>query len=315
MSIAASNPSSVFDPPRAASRGATARPFTLSRLLRSGLLMGGLSVAMLVVGVLGILDGLEYYRTPLSIRAYSPAHRLLRPSGPVGQTFGVVGAAMMLVPFAYAMRKRYRWMRFTGPQNVWLEVHLFCGIVGPALVTFHTSFKFNGVVSVAYWSMVLVMLSGFAGRFLYLRIPRSLRGVELTRAELDARAAELDAAMTSAAPVGPLRDRLARFTKDAAPSRVTTLGLLVGEFAIGRRTRALDAEMARAAVPLAIRQEVLALTVERARLVTRVAYLERTKKLFAMWHVFHLPLVWLMLAIVAVHVAAALYLGYAPFRW
>ena len=41
-------------------------------------------------------------------------------------------------------------------------MHLFCGVVGPVLVTFHTSFKFNGLVSVAYWSMVIVMLSGFA---------------------------------------------------------------------------------------------------------------------------------------------------------
>ena len=65
--------------------------------------------------------------------------------------------------------------------KTWLEVHIFCGIVGPVLVTFHTSFKFNGIVSVAYWSMVAVVLSGFVGRYLYVRIPRSLRGIELTQ--------------------------------------------------------------------------------------------------------------------------------------
>jgi hypothetical protein len=31
--------------------------------------------------------------------------------------------------------------------------------------------------------------------------------------------------------------------------------------------------------------------------------------------VLHLPLVWVMLAIVALHVTVALYLGYVPFRW
>ena len=67
-------------------------------------------------------------------------------------------------------------LRDAGRMKTWLEVHVFCGIVGPVLVTFHTSFKFNGIVSVAYWSMVAVVLSGFVGRYLYVRIPRSIRG-------------------------------------------------------------------------------------------------------------------------------------------
>jgi cytochrome b561 len=44
-------------------------------------------------------------------------------------------------------------------------------------------------------------------------------------------------------------------------------------------------------------------------------YLHTTKKLFELWHVFHLPLVYLMFVIVAAHVAITLYLGYVPFRW
>ena len=60
-----------------------------------------------------------------------------------------------------------------GSMPLWLEVHIFCGIVGPVLVTFHTSFKFNGIISVAYWSMMAVMLSGFVGRYLYVRIPKN----------------------------------------------------------------------------------------------------------------------------------------------
>ena len=38
--------------------------------------------------------------------------------------------------------------------------------------------------------MVIVVVSGFIGRYLYVRIPRTLRGTELTQNELDARAAE-----------------------------------------------------------------------------------------------------------------------------
>ena len=34
---------------------------------------------------------------------------------------------------------------------------------------------------------------------------------------------------------------------------------------------------------------------------------------FIMWHVFHMPLVYIMFAIVAAHVAITLYMGYVPF--
>ena len=39
--------------------------------------------------------------------------------------------------------------------------------------------------------MVVVVLSGFVGRYLYVRIPKTLRGVELSAADLEARVAEI----------------------------------------------------------------------------------------------------------------------------
>ena len=46
----------------------------------------------------------------------------------------------------------------------------------------------------------------------------------------------------------------------------------------------------------------------------RIAFLGRTRKLFELWHVLHKPLVYVMLAIAAVHVFVAVYFGYAPGR-
>jgi len=48
-------------------------------------------------------------------------------------------------------------------------------------------------------------------------------------------------------------------------------------------------------------------------LLRRIAYLRQTRKLFELWHVFHRPLAAVMLAIVIVHVATAIYLGYGFF--
>ena len=57
-------------------------------LMPLGALVGVMSISLAVaVGitlwVLVGLDGWTYYATPLNVRGYSPAHPLLRPSGPV----------------------------------------------------------------------------------------------------------------------------------------------------------------------------------------------------------------------------------------
>lgn len=287
------------------------------RLVTSGLAWGAIASIVVAVWILMPLGGGEYYTTPLAVRGYSPTHRLLRPSGPVGQTLGVVGGLLMLMPFVYMMRKRIPGLRSAGSLKTWLEIHLFCGIFGPVLVTFHTSFKFNGIVSAAYWSMVAVVVSGFAGRYLYLRIPRSIRGAELPHAELNAKAAALREELARASSP-EVFNRLRQFEDAVVPhsgADLTLVDLLFGELALGRRVRALDRELSRSSLSENLRAEVVALTVERAILLRRIAYLHRTKRLFELWHVFHLPLVYLQLVIVVAHVGVTLYLGYVPFRW
>lgn len=291
---------------------------TARRWSRSGLGWGTLAVVALTVWILVGLGGADYYRTPLAVRAYAPAHRALKPSGPFGQTFGLVGTVLILVPFAYMARKRVKGLRSAGALGGWLEVHLFCGIVGPLLVTFHTAFKFNGIVSAAYWSMITVMLSGFVGRFLYVRIPRSIRGVELTRADLDGRAAELHEEIVREAGDETLIHEIDAFEERIAlapTARLSWFDLLVGEILLGRRLRTFNRALEQRGVPPALRDDITRLATERSLVLRRAAYLHRTKKLFELWHVFHLPLVYLLLVIAAAHIALALYMGYVPFRW
>jgi hypothetical protein len=219
---------------------------------------------------------------------------------------------LMLVPFIYMVRKRFARARPGGNLKRWLEVHIFCGIVGPVLVTFHTAFKFNGIVSAAYWSMVLVALSGFVGRYLYVRIPRTIRGVELSQSELDERTSALrDDLQWSAGP--DVLDALDRLESDIAASRPSWFSGR-GDTALKRSIADVAARLAGSA-NAAASANVVAMFEERARLQQRRHALAATKRLFDLWHVFHLPLVWVMFAIVSLHVAVSLYLGYVPFRW
>jgi hypothetical protein len=285
---------------------------------RSGLAWGFLVSSVVVVWTLFGLGGRDYFTTPLAVRGYAPGHRLLRPSGPIGQSFGLAGTVLLIVPFAYMARKRLARAKGMGTAKAWLEVHLFCGIVGPVLVTLHTTLKFNGIISAAYWSMVIVMLSGFVGRFLFVRIPRSIRGNEMTRTELDASAVELREEISRSVSSKYMLERIQRVEREAVPTGgadLSLFNLLFGEVALSRKLRGLDRELEGAGLAADKRAEVIQLTAERSMLLRKIAYLERTKKLFAMWHVFHLPLVYLLLVIAAAHITLALYMGYVPFRW
>ena len=281
------------------------------RAARHVLVLATVTIAIVAGAVLVGLDGWTYYRLPMEERSFSPAHQLLRPSAPVGHALGIGGLLLMLVPVAYAVRKKVRLFRNAGSLPAWLDVHIFAGIVGPALVTFHTAFKFNGIVAVAYWSMIAVVLSGFVGRYLYVRIPRSIRGQELSRAELDARAADLSGRLERARLPASARAEIAAFARAMEPPAETSAwSLFVGEWQLLRQIARLQSNTAAGAQ---VYDEALAVLAERATLVRRIAYLEKTKALFEMWHVFHLPLVYILFVIVILHVAIALYLGYVPF--
>jgi hypothetical protein len=161
------------------------------------------------------------------------------------------------------------------------------------LVTFHTAFKFNGIISVAYWSMMLVMLSGFVGRYWYVRIPKTIRGVELTRDDIETRMASLAGHLEEVSLSAAVRARL-------------------DNPAVGRwSARRLRANLVDEGVSAEVAGDIADTLLERATLGRRLQYLERTKSLFAAWHVFHQPLVYVMFAIAIVHVGVALYLGYS----
>jgi len=300
-------------------RPGTAAPGTaaIRRLSGSGLAWGAAASLALVTWIVLGVGGARYYLTPLKVRAYDPLHALLRPSGPIGQTLGVAGTVLLLVPFLYMARKRLRGLRGSGPLQRWLELHLFCGVFGPVLITFHTSFKFNGLISAAYWSMVIVMLSGFVGRYIYVRIPRSIRGHELTRAELDAQLTAWQDELAGSSDSPAVLGRIDAFERESVPAddRLSFVDQFFGDLRVARRLRALDLELQAHGVAAEQREALVRLASERSVLLRRVAYLRRTRRLFDLWHVFHLPLVYLLLVIATAHIGLALYLGYVPFRW
>jgi len=303
----------VANPERGNRRAPSAAPALAKRevwlpmaSLSHALALAFLVSAGLVAFVFFRLGGWEYYFAPAATRGYVPAHKLLRPAGRAGELFGIAGLLIMCMTLVYAVRKKFRGLSRIGTTKTWLEIHIFCGLVGPVLITLHTAMKFNGVVSIAYWSMVLVVLSGFIGRYLYVRIPKSLRGTEISLEELDARAIELKGQLAAGGLPTALLRRIEEFEQGSRAA-----GFVLGDFKLRRGLSQLHRELSAAGVSPARLVVADGLIRERATLLRRIATLDVSKKLFHLWHVFHRPFVYVMLAIASVHVAVALYFGYA----
>ena len=282
--------------------------------LRNVLVLCALAAAGIATYIFVGLGGWDYYTTPAAVRGYTAAHQVLRPAGRVGHVFGVIGFVMMLVPVAYAVRKKVKRFRNAGSMQTWLDVHIFCGVIGPVFVTFHTSFKFGGLISVAYWSMVAVVSSGFIGRYLFNRLPKTLRSLEAEQADVDRRAARLGHELADACVPDSLLHAIEAFEERVVPhGEVSALALFAGDRALNREAARFRDAVDHIAEAPAVHDRVIAIGTERVLLRRRVAYLRRTKQLFDLWHVFHMPLVYIMFAIVVGHVVITLYMGYVPF--
>ncbi|KAF0106372.1 MAG: hypothetical protein FD146_2638 [Anaerolineaceae bacterium] len=118
--------------------------------------------------------------------------RAIPPAGELfGHLLGVFGFLLMLMTeVLYSLRKRSRSARW-GRMSSWLQFHIFTGLVGPYMVLLHTSWKFNGLAGAATLLTVIIVVSGFIGRYIYTRIPRTLEGVEIEAPGGQAQAAGL----------------------------------------------------------------------------------------------------------------------------
>ena len=96
-----------------------------------------------------------------------------------GHGIGIFGFILMLMTETlYSLRKRSRSVRW-GRMSTWLQFHIFTGLVGPYMVLLHTSWKFNGLAGVTTLFTIVIVISGFIGRYIFTRIPRTMEGLEI----------------------------------------------------------------------------------------------------------------------------------------
>jgi hypothetical protein len=266
------------------------------------------AVIVLVVLIAGWLASGEEYLTP--------------DAGP-GYWLGIYGSAAMLSLLIYSFRKRYKSARLIGSVRFWFRTHMLLGIIGPLLILFHANFKLGPLNSnVALFSMLIVALSGVVGKYIYGKIHMGLSGRKARARELLAESEELKRYLGEEMKVGAFVSReLNAFSKSIeGEARASVLGSLWRGAVMAVRARRMRAHLIVEAKRLiriegktagwSWRQqrdrrkrvtEIVSLFSEAVIKAAELAFYER---LFALWHVLHLPLFFLMLAAGLIHVWA-----------
>jgi hypothetical protein len=257
----------------------------------------------------------EYYGLPVADRPHHYLHADWKPSGLIGHGLGVIGGGMMLVLLLYSVRKRSRWAHGMGSLRVWLDYHIWLGITGPILIVFHTAFKVGGLVSISFWSMAAVVFSGFIGRYIYIQIPHTHAGEEITANELVRMDNELQQQLEECLKNDDQTLALIQNLPGTRPSpsarRKRTLVLRLAEdlalpFTLRDIHNSLVLSGTRSQQEIAT---VIRVARERTQLRRRIVYLATAKRLLHHWHVLHKPFAVVMIVFMAVHVIVALIFG------
>jgi hypothetical protein len=247
----------------------------------------------------------------------------LTPDSGTGYWLGIYGSAAMLSLLVYSYRKRYKAARVIGSIPFWFRTHMLLGIVGPVVILFHANFRLGPLNSnVALFSMLIVAASGVIGKYIYGKIHMGLHGRKARVKELLAEAEELKRYLGEDMKVGVVVSQgLNEFTTSIEKeTRASVLGSLWGGAVMAVRARRLRVRLiaeARRLIRIEGKTAGWSRQVRRDRqkrvaelvslysdAVIKAAQLAFYDRLFALWHVLHLPLFFLMLAAGLIHVWA-----------
>lgn len=213
-----------------------------------------------------------------------------------GGVLAVSGSVLMLVPLGYLIIKRIPPLKRAVTKRVSIQTllawHIYAGVLGPILVLLHTGHKFNSPLGIALTAMtLLVVLSGFTGRYLMKQFSQTIHDKKLllTQLELSYRqtATDLAANLELVAALRPLSGfwpRLLAAFVVAAPG--------AGQAALPARAMRLSDSIAD--VEYAIKTH------------------ESFKSWFAWWLKFHIVISFVLYALLALHVWSGVYFG---LRW
>jgi len=240
----------------------------------------------------------------------------------VGYWLGIVGSVLMLILLLYPLRKRYRFLRGLGRVPSWFRSHMLLGVIGPTLILFHANFRVGSLnSSVALFFMLVIVASGIIGRYLFAKIHMGLYG---SKAEV--RNILSDADVVKHALGGDFQGterllaELGAFESRVVVRHTGFFSSVWSFLMLGWRTnsarqsvlrkakQAIDREGKARGLGWSARRKRLRLVRQHLDLyfatVNKAARFGVYERMFALWHVLHMPLFFLLVLSAILHVIA-----------
>ncbi|RME73809.1 MAG: hypothetical protein D6776_06380 [Planctomycetota bacterium] len=280
-----------------------------------------LALTLTVVG-LGVVTALawygwDYYRLPLPERLEHPLHDQLKSSGTLGRRLGIVGTALLVLNLLYSVRRRWRRLEGFGSRRLWLEIHVFCGLFGSALLAFHSAFLVRNLVGkVVALSTGVLVFAGLIGRYLYAQVPRNLYGQALEREELERRHRALLARYVDDPSLPePVREQIREAAQPTVAAHLSGFALVLSSLRTDltwlRRWWRLRSALRRAGIEAHERDAIARATRRLAMLGLRMAYTRGFQRVLERWRGLHLRLAIVMVIAAIVHIVTVSMMGYA----
>ncbi len=279
------------------------------------------------ISIVGVITFLGYF-VAYPQKYYKPGDELFD----FGYNLGLAGGLMMLTLLLYPLRKRAKFLQNLGFLPTWFKWHMVLGILGPLTILFHSTYHVyipyihpigSPNAAVAMLCMLLVSGSGTFGRFFYTKIHHGLYGRQATVNELRADMEENGdvKSVFSFAPgvekaLEEFHDKGLKYAKESGYGFLTFIK--VG-FQASSLSRSLSKEVhhlmqAQAREKNFNAQQMAGMEmmyveyhekiISYLRAVRDAAQFHTYERLFSWWHIFHIPLVYLMVFSAFYHVYA-----------
>ena len=242
------------------------------------------------------------------------SHKLYKPGDNIGYNMGLVGGIMLLALLLYPLRKRVRILSNIGILPSWFKWHMIFGILAPALIMFHSTFRIGSInAGMAMVAMLLVSGSGIFGRFFYTKIHNGLYGRQANLKELQDDMGQTGNVKSNLKFAPEIVNQLeyfstqvAKVTQKGNPGFIyfATVGIKA-KFLTRSLTKALqqamysqikdknwnEAQLNRFDILFKENKNQIAIYIKAVR---DVAQFHTYERLFSLWHIFHIPLVYLL---------------------
>jgi Fe-S-cluster-containing hydrogenase component 2 len=229
-----------------------------------------------------------------------------KPGDQLSTYAGLIGTILMVIAAIYPVFRRINLFRWMASNTMWFDFHLMAGTVGPMFIGLHSVLRLDSWVSAAFWSMVITVISGFLGRYLYTQVPELSSGVELE--ELDHERAFQKARPTLTVPMAEIDRELAEQRKIAqrvaqSPSVLRALWWLLFQD-IGRipRTMARRGRLRQLGVDRATRNDLARRAARMIVIARRQVVAPKAALLLNSWKKVHVPFTVILTGFSVVHI-------------